>query len=191
METLFVELLQPAAQHLGTMWDRDECDFIDVTLGVGWLQKLLAVFNCTYDIPALSQKRRVFLTPTPCEQNSFGLLMVQKLLAAAGWDVTLATDATVASASSSVAREWYAVAGLAVSTEKQFDSATQLIAAIRENSCNPAIGVMVGGAHMGNSTELTSQVGADGTAASATMAVVLAQKLFDIGAKHHWRKPSP
>jgi MerR family transcriptional regulator, light-induced transcriptional regulator len=58
MDTLFVELLEPAARHLGEMWERDECDFIDVTLGVGRLQKLLAVFNCTHDLPAFNESAR-------------------------------------------------------------------------------------------------------------------------------------
>jgi hypothetical protein len=51
METLYVELLEPTARHLGEMWDKDECDFIDVTIGVGRLQKLLAIFNDTYTLP--------------------------------------------------------------------------------------------------------------------------------------------
>ena len=63
METLYVELLEPTARHLGEMWDRDECDFIDVTLGVGRLQKLLAIFNDTYSLPQLGD-RRVFLMAT-------------------------------------------------------------------------------------------------------------------------------
>jgi methanogenic corrinoid protein MtbC1 len=190
-ETLFVELLQPAAQHLGRLWDRDECDFIDVTLGVGRLQKLLAVLNCTTAIPALSKKRRMFLTTTPCEQHSFGLAMVHKLLGAAGWDVTLASEPTIESVSSNVATEWYAVAGVTLSSEAHVDPATQLIAAIREHSRNPVIGVMVGGAHLDNRPGIVAQVGADATAINATMAVILAQKLFDFGAKQNWKGTSP
>lgn len=54
METLYVELLEPTARHLGKMWDDDECDFIDVIIGVARLQKLLAIFNETYDLPDLA-----------------------------------------------------------------------------------------------------------------------------------------
>lgn len=85
METLFIELLQPAAQHLGEMWERDECDVVDVTLGVAQLQKLLAVFNCTHNLPRMSEKRRVLLVRPSGEQQSFGMAMVSKLLRAAGW----------------------------------------------------------------------------------------------------------
>ncbi|MDX2259774.1 MAG: cobalamin-dependent protein, partial [Hyphomicrobiaceae bacterium] len=190
-EDLFVELLQPAAQYLGTMWDRDECDFVDVTLGVGRLQKLLAVFNCTHNIPALSKKRRVFLTPTRSEQHSFGLMMVHKLLSAAGWNVTLASEPAVECVSAAVAADWYAVAGITLSCESHIDAATDLIAAVRRHSRNPAIGVMVGGAHLESRPELVAQLGADATACNATTAVILAQKLFDIGAQQNWRGTSP
>ncbi len=52
MESLFIELLEPTARYLGEMWHRDECDFVDVTLGVARLQKLLAVFNDTHTEPS-------------------------------------------------------------------------------------------------------------------------------------------
>ena len=87
MERLFVELLEPCARHLGVMWDRDECDFIDVTLGLGRLQKLLAVFNSTHVLPALDEKRRVLMLTTPGDQHVFGLSMVTKFLDAGGWRV--------------------------------------------------------------------------------------------------------
>ena len=45
METLYIELLEPTARFLGKMQDNDESNFIDVTIGVGRLQKLLVIFN--------------------------------------------------------------------------------------------------------------------------------------------------
>ena len=191
METLFVELLQPAAQHLGRMWDEDECDFVDVTLGVGQLQKLLAIFNCTHDLPAINEKRRVFVTLTPGEQHFFGLAMVTKLLSAAAWNVTVCTEPTIRAISEAVARDWYAVAGIASASVEQIGPMTAAVAAIRAKSRNPAIGVMVGGSCFADRPELVRQVGADGTAANATTAVLLTQKLFDIGAKADWLGTRP
>ena len=181
METLFIELLQPAAQYLGTMWDNDECDFVDVTLGVGQLQKLLAVFNCTIDLPAVGEKRRVLLLHTPGEQHSFGLAMVEKLHRAAGWDVTLATDLSVESVSEAVAKDWYAVAGISLSNQRHLNELICCVSSIRQKSRNPAIGIMVGGPHFIKYPELAHDIGADATASSATTAVLLTQKLFDIG----------
>jgi hypothetical protein len=39
MKTLYMELLEPTARYLGEMWNKDDCDFVDVTIGVGRLQK--------------------------------------------------------------------------------------------------------------------------------------------------------
>lgn len=186
METLFVELLQPAAQHLGKMWDNGECDFIDVTLGVGQLQLLLSIFNCTYEIPSISQKRRVFLTLAPGEQHGFGLSMVAKLLRAAGWAVTSDIEPTLDNITVAVSKEWYAVAGVTQTADARIDRMAETIAAIRKHSRNPAIGVMVGGSQFVEHPELVARVGADGTAVNATTAVILTQKLFDIGAQSNW-----
>lgn len=171
MEALFVQLLQPAAQHLGKMWENDECDFIDVTLGVGQLQLLLSIFNCTYEIPAISQKRRAFLTLAPGEKHAFGLAMVAKLLRAAGWAVTSDVEPTIENIIAGVSREWHAVAGVTLSSELRIDRVAEAIAAIRKNSCNPAIGIMVGGPHFVEHPELVGRVGADATAVNATTAV--------------------
>ena len=85
METLFLELLEPTARLLGDMWDRDECDFIDVTLGVARLQKLLAIFNDTHNRSAfLDERRRVLMAMTPGNQHSFGVAMVERFLLAGG-----------------------------------------------------------------------------------------------------------
>lgn len=191
METLFVELLQPAAQHLGTMWDNDECDFIDVTLGVGQLQLLLAFFNCTHDLPMISERRRAFLTMTPGEHHGFGLAMVAKLLRAAGWSVTSDCEPNIDDIVKVVSTEWHAVAGVTLGSDLHFRRVQETVSAIRKHSCNPAIGIMVGGARFLDEPDLVARVGADATAVNATTAVVLAQKLFDKGAKSNWLGTGP
>ena len=49
-------------------------------------------------------------------------------------------------------------------------------------SCNPAIGVMVGGPVFLEHPELVRRVGADASAVDAATAVLLAQRLFDLAA---------
>ena len=191
MEMLFIDLLQPAARHLGKMWDNDECDFIDVTLGVGQLQSLLAVFNCTHDLPQLGRRRRVLLSLTPGEQHSFGLDMVAKLMRAAGWDVNTGVPANRAAVAAACRSEWYAVAGFTLGSDQRIDELAAAIAAIRDQSRNSAIGIMVGGPPFIEDPSLVARVGADATALDATTAVILAQKLFDVGAKTNWAGTGP
>lgn len=186
MERLFVELLEPCARYLGQMWDRDACDFIDVTLGLGRLQKLLAVFNSTHILPALDEKRRVLMLTTPGDQHVFGLSMVTKFLDAGGWRVDSEIGAPLELAGETVGQSWYAVAGLTLGSERHLAQLKAMIAMIRRRSLNQAIGIMVGGPVFSADPGLAKSVGADATAVDAPTAVLTAQKLFDLGALRSW-----
>jgi methanogenic corrinoid protein MtbC1 len=176
---LFSELLEPAAQLLGELWDRDEVDFIDVTLGVGRLQALLSVFNCTHEIAACDDLRSVLMLTMPGEQHSFGVAMVERFLGAGGWRVASERETSPPLLAHLVEQRWFAVAGIALSSRCNLAKAASAIAAIRAHSCNSKIGVMVGGPVFSTDPGLAEAVGADGTAATAITAVVLAQKLLD------------
>jgi methanogenic corrinoid protein MtbC1 len=179
METLFVELLEPAARYLGQLWDEDECDFIDVTLGVARLQKLLAMFNGSHLLPGLDTRRTVLMAMTPGDQHSFGASMVRRFLEGAGWDVESAFDRSATEIAKAASAQWYAVAGLTVGSERSLPALQETISLIRRESRNQMIGVMVGGPVFTANPALALEVGADGTAANAPTAVLMAQKLFD------------
>ncbi len=180
LDVLFVELLEPAARHLGKMWEDDRCDFLDVTLGVARLQKLLAVFNDTHKIGAFGDMRRIITATTFGEQHRFGLAMVERFLRAAGWDVHSEAGSRPETVAAAVRSEWFAVAGITLSCESRLDALAEMVKTIREQSCNKSIGVIVGGAVFTKSPELAMRVGADAAALNAPTAVTLAQKLFDL-----------
>jgi MerR family transcriptional regulator, light-induced transcriptional regulator len=178
-DALFVGLLEPTARCLGEMWERDACDFIDVTLGVGRLQKLLAIFNRTHDVPQLHTRRRVLMATTPGDQHSFGAMMVERFLLAAGWQVQAVFSGTAPEIVEAARRDWFAVAGLTAGSERQLDTVTALIVELRATSLNRGIGIIVGGPMFTARPGLADRVGADGTAINAPAAVLMAQKLFD------------
>ncbi|MEG3177696.1 cobalamin B12-binding domain-containing protein [Sphingomonas sp. RB3P16] len=182
METLFLELLEPTARLLGEMWDSDECDFIDVTLGVARLQKLLAIFNNTYTLSALDERRQVLMAMTPGNEHSFGVTMVERFLLAAGWQVRTELEGTSEDIADIAKNAWFAVVGLTAGSERQLDSMRTTIAQVRRESCNQAVGIMVGGPMFTANPALADNVGADATAPNAPSAVIVAQKLFDITA---------
>lgn len=134
METLYVELLEPTARYLGEMWDRDECDFIDVTLGVGRLQKLLAIFNETYALPQLGNRRVFLMATAPGNQHSFGASMIEKLLSAAGWQVECEYSGDVNQLVEAVSSNWFAVVGLTAGSDVQLDALKSAIVKVREQS---------------------------------------------------------
>lgn len=180
METLFIELLEPTARHLGEMWEQDECDFIDVTLGVARLQKLLAIFNNTHVVSALDQRRHVLMAMTPGNQHSFGVAMVERFLLAAGWQVQTELSGTAEEIAAAARDRWFAVVGLTMGSERQISDLKSTITQLRTQSRNPAIGVMVGGPMFTAHPALAQEVGADATAPNAPAAVLVAQKLFDL-----------
>jgi len=186
MEMLYVELLEPTARHLGEMWDNDECDFIDVTIGVGRLQKLLAIFNDTYTLPQLGTRRRVLMATTPGNQHSLGASMIEKLLSAAGWDVETEYSGEMDQIVHMVKSNWFAVIGLTAGSDGQLPVMKSAVAQIRTYSQNADIGVMVGGPMFTQDPQLVVAMGADTTAPNAPAAVLAAQKLFDIAAQN-WR----
>ena len=190
MDSLFIELLEPTARHLGEMWSRDECDFIDVTLGVARLQKLLAVFNDTHDIPSLDSRRHVLMAITPGDQHYFGVTMVERFLLAAGWQVQTELSGTSEEIADAARRRWFAVAGFTAGSERQLDVLRSLIVQVRKQSLNPAIGVMVGGPMFTANPALAGDVGADATAPNAPTAVLVAQKLFDLASSSFRNKPA-
>ena len=120
----------------------------------------------------------MLLANAPGEQHSLGVSMVGKFLDAAGWIVDV-NRPVAAEIVAQAKRRWYAVAGLALSTDESLTELASLITAIRVQSCNPSIGIMVGGPVFTARPELVEVVGADGAAVNAPAAVVLAQKLFD------------
>lgn len=180
METLYIELLEPTARHLGKMWDDDECDFIDVTIGVARLQNLLAIFNETYNLPETGTRRRVLMALAPGNQHSFGATMIDRLLFSAGWQVQTEYSGEADDIVNAVRRDWYAVVGLTAGSDLQLDALKSVITRIRKESQNGAVGVMVGGPMFTQNPALADLVGADATAPNAPAAVLAAQKLFDV-----------
>lgn len=178
-DVLFSQLLEPAARHLGKMWEDDACDFLDVTLGVARLQELLAAFNAVQTVVA-GDKRRVITAITPGEQHRFGLAVVEKILRTAGWEVRSEAGSEPEAVAAAVRSEWFAVAGFTLSCESGLGALAQMIKTIREQSLNKSIAVMVGGSLFATRPELAECVGADATAVNAPAAVFVAQKLFNL-----------
>jgi methanogenic corrinoid protein MtbC1 len=183
LETLFVHLLAPTARRLGEYWEQDLCDFVDVTIGVARLQELLTIFGAADDIPLIDLQHRVLLATAPGEQHVFGVDMVGKLMRAAGWEVAIRKGPSIKEIAAEVAKDWFAVVGVALSAEEGLEEIGRSIDEMRRVSRNKHIGVMVGGPVFTGHPERAIQVGADGVADDAPAAVILAKKLLVMQAR--------
>ena len=174
-----LDLLAPTARRLGEMWENDHCTFTEVTLGLGVLRKLLGAVHgpLEAEMPIRDAARRVLLASVASEQHSFGLGMVADFFRRAGWDVAADAPGSAEALAARTRQDWFAVAGLTLSTDAGIGPLALAIRAIRQASRNPIIGIMVGGPVFTARPELALLVGADLTAPDAEQAVLRAEGL--------------
>lgn len=178
LDNLHTELLEPTARYLGDLWSEDRIDFVDVTLGVARLQRLVHDFERLDQVPDYNAKRKVLLTCAPGEQHSLGSSIVQKFLRAGGWHVWTCATPNMEEASEIAAQEWFGVVGFSLGSDVHLDRLADAIARVRQTSMNPKVGIMVGGSAISRHPDWVRAVGADGTAANGPAAVILAKKLL-------------
>ncbi len=178
VDLLYLELLGPTAQYLGQLWEQDLCDFTDVTVGLGRLQRVMRELSPAFGqgVEHPANGRRVLLLPSPGEQHTFGLVMVGEFFRRAGWDVSGGAWESGEQAPGMVAAEWFDVLGLSLGAEIHLDALARCIDETRQSSRNRAIAIMVGGPIFIACPELVRQVGADAMAVDGKCAPVLAEE---------------
>ncbi len=181
LDDLHLELVEPTARRLGELWDVDQVDFVAVTVGISRLQRIVHHFADLGGVGPYDDRRRALVMVAPGENHRLGNQIVQKFLKAAGWSVFTLDGSDHEKLTDFVTREWLAVVAISISGHSQTINLAKMIKSIRGHSLNPHIGVMIGGPMVSLRPELVDELGADGTAANAASAVVLAKKLLAEG----------
>jgi methylmalonyl-CoA mutase cobalamin-binding domain/chain len=146
-DRIFLELITPAARHLGVLWEQDLCDFTQVTCGLAMMHQM--IYRLGYDAPAGSraegERERVMLACAPGSQHFLGLTIVADFFRQAGAEVVLEISSTESELQRAVANEWFDVLGISVALEAQLQALPALIRHLRESSGNPDIRIVLGG----------------------------------------------
>ena len=179
VEVLCDSLLAPAARMLGEQWVEDERNFAEVTLGLTRLHEALRAVSRA--APPVSQAingltPRALLVPVPGEGHVFGAAVLGEHFTQAGWDVWGTAPRLIDELREWVAGDWFDVVGLSVATEARMPMLVACIAAVREASCNPDIGLFVGGRLFDAQPALTGSLGVDWVSSDAAAAVVVARQ---------------
>lgn len=179
LTSIFLNLLAPAAQRLGAMWEADLCSFTEVTLGLWRLQQLLHELSPAFQRGGKGHRsgRRALLVPVPGDYHTFGLSMVIEFFERAGWHVSGAHPESGEQIVRAVQDERFDLVGLSAGTSLRFDVLAPVISDVRRVSLNRSIGVMVGGPIFVEHPEYAALVGADVTAANGNEAVLQAEKI--------------
>jgi methanogenic corrinoid protein MtbC1 len=190
-DALLHDLLTPAARLLGEMWERDECDFMTVTLGVYRLNQVMKETAtvgpehhlCSYD-------HQILLVPAPGEQHGFGLAMVADVFREGGWCVRSGPAISRAQLLRLVRTEWFDVIALSASSDRSLDGLAACIRAVRNASCNSGAFIMVGGHAVVCHPERQRFLGADAAPVSAAAALAAANDFVETTKTKTLRQPN-
>jgi methanogenic corrinoid protein MtbC1 len=179
VQAIYLQLLAPTARQLGLLWDRDECDFVQVTIALGRLHQLLQRLSLLHVEPprrdANGQVRRALLATAPGDQHAFGILLVSQFFRQSGWEVWNEFPDSGQELIDIVRAHRFALVGLSAATEPHLNGLAATIRQLRRASMNKALCVMVGGPLLLERPELAQRLGADATACDGREAALCAE----------------
>lgn len=181
VETICLDLLAPAARKLGEMWESDECDFLDVTMGLWRLQEVMreVAARSPADLAGLAMPRSALFSPMPGDHHNFGTLMIDEVFARGGWKSEALVKPERRELLDRLARQPFDLVGLTLGRDCPSAALANLIKAVRNVSANPHIIVLVGGRMINENPGIAVEVGADGTGADALAALEYANTMVN------------
>lgn len=181
LQSIYLNLLTPAARRLDAMWVADLCDFTQITVALWRIQQLMydlsPAFMADSHLTGASYKR-IMLTALPGSQHTLGILMVAEFFRRAGWHVWGEPIATRERMLESIAHESFDVVGVSIGSQAELAEMVRFIKDLRAASKNNAIQVMAGGPLLNRHPEFIDRLGADATAIDAEDAVRCAERLI-------------
>jgi hypothetical protein len=178
---LYETLLEPTARRLGDLWGADLCSELDVSLGLGHLQRAIRVLNEEVLAPTIPKGvylPAVLIVPEPGEVHMLNSVLDSDALQNAGWDPLMEFPASDEALQDLMADSWFDALDLSLSPsfrrEAWLPKVTKTIALARHASRNPALVVVVGGRIFTEDSHAGAHVGADAftTTALATGKVI-------------------
>jgi len=165
---LYETLLEPTARRLGDLWGADLCSELDVSLGLGHLQRAIRVLNeevLQPTIPKGVYLPAVLIVPEPGEVHMLSSVLDSDALQNAGWDPLMEFPDSDEALQDLMADSWFDALDLSLSPsfrrEAWLPRVTKTIALARHASRNPALVVVVGGRIFAEDSHAGAQVGAD------------------------------
>ncbi len=181
LEDIYLELFQPSARHLGTMWEEDGEDFSAVTLGLWKMQQTMYYFSDSFLSNELINRRKgsIYLCPFPGSQHSMGLFMVSEFFRKDNWNVEGDPSLSGRDLKKRISQNYFDILGISIGSLSHIDGLSTLIKSLRKTSKNPNIFIMIGGPMALISPNLFNNVGADMQASNAKDAVLQATDLIN------------
>ena len=180
IESIFMDLITPAARWLGVQWEEDKMDFTAVTEGLMRMHQVTR--NLGYRNQESPQEagevKRILLACAPGSMHILGLSIVSELFRSDGWHVVMGLASTEKDLMQTLRREWFDVIGLSVALVEQLPQLPALVKTLKKEALNPNTQLILGGRAVLLDDDLLNKTGADGMSAYAPEAITLANQLI-------------
>ena len=146
-ETIFMQLITPAARYLGVAWETDTADFVQVTNGLMRMHEITHRIGFEYQAGPRKPgpRNRIMLACAPGSQHILGLTIVSEFFNKEGWQTVVEISSSAEGLIHAAANEWFDVIGISVAIESQLDGLETLVAGIRNASQNAKVAILLGG----------------------------------------------
>jgi methanogenic corrinoid protein MtbC1 len=159
---IILDWLAPAATRLGELWDEDRLSFVEVSIAMTRLHRLIRHFRPPAEVVfSNAAPRSLLLATAPGETHTFGLSIIETFFLKDGWEVACETRPDPEALIDRVARDWFDVVGIAASCDASVARLPALVIRLREMACNRDIRILLGGRPFTDSPQRVMGLGAD------------------------------
>ncbi|MBB4196832.1 methanogenic corrinoid protein MtbC1 [Rhodoblastus sphagnicola] len=176
------EILAPIARELGRLWDRDDCDLIDVQRACGALQRLMSRIKPQAAARGPLKPPSILMRVAPGERHTLGAEVAEAAFRDLGWRVSRGEARGIGA---QLAREWHDFVGFSLGCDRHVESLSHAIAEARAASRNPRLLVVVGGAIFAEHPDIARNIEADFCVCAATIPVKRPNALVTGSAMSH------
>jgi methanogenic corrinoid protein MtbC1 len=181
LEDFYLWILDPVMREIGRRWEQSQVSSAQEHIASALATRMMSVAYGRFDMEPMLGKRAVVCTG-PHEQHQIGAWMVSDLLEVRGWDARL-LGANPSQEGLLSLLDSFRPALLAISVTMPFylREAAALLEAVRQHPGLEGLKIMVGGPAFAMDETLPAAIGADGYAADARSAALLAEEWWNQG----------
>jgi methanogenic corrinoid protein MtbC1 len=136
-----------SARLIGELWSRDTLDFVNVTIALSRLHRVMHEFSQEFLSEGNSESNglSLLLMTEPGSQHGLGVFMLSEFFRQAGWRVTLASPQDIVDFKRIFLSDWFDAVVLSISTDRQIDTVSKAVLELSKATINPKLKIYVGG----------------------------------------------
>ena len=178
VESIYLDLISPAAKYLGDMWVEDRVDFSRVSLGASCMQRSLIGLGQRYESKHdFTAQRSMLISAMPGDQHMLGPSIAAEFLRRYGWHAKFIMPNSPDDITNELRQSKFDILGLSLSCDDYLADLEPLITHVRSSAGD--VGILAGGRAVTADPGFVRSAGSDVVALDARDAVVQAKQLLE------------